>query len=90
MTFSLEEAIIVMFFISCLDSHSDGTHSLQKIHWRGSDVNVFSEYVQMKKQTYLYFRWPKSVYILILELTFLLSIFFFFFGLNTFTISDIK
>ncbi len=40
MTFSLEEAIIVMFFISCLDSHSDGTHSLQKIHWRGSDLNV--------------------------------------------------
>ncbi len=21
------------FFISCLDSHSDGTHSLQRIHW---------------------------------------------------------
>jgi len=20
-------------FISCLDSHSDGTHSLQRIHW---------------------------------------------------------
>ncbi len=20
-------------FISCLDSHSDGTHSLQSIHW---------------------------------------------------------
>ncbi len=25
-------------FISCLDSHSDGTHSLQKIHWWASDV----------------------------------------------------
>ncbi len=25
-------------FISCLDSHSDGTHSLQRIHWRASDV----------------------------------------------------
>ncbi len=24
-------------FISCLDSHSDGTHSLQRIHWRASD-----------------------------------------------------
>ncbi len=23
-------------FISCLDSHSDGTHSLQSIHWWGS------------------------------------------------------
>ncbi len=25
-------------FISCLDSHSDGTHSLQRIHWCTSDV----------------------------------------------------
>ncbi len=25
-------------FISCLYSHSDGTHSLQSIHWRASDV----------------------------------------------------
>ncbi len=25
-------------FISCLDSHSDGTHSLQSIHWWASDV----------------------------------------------------
>ncbi len=25
-------------FISCLDSHSDGTHSLQSIHWRTSDA----------------------------------------------------
>ncbi len=21
------------FFISCLDSHTDGTHSLQRVHW---------------------------------------------------------
>ncbi len=25
-------------FISCLNSHSDGTHSLQRIHWWASDV----------------------------------------------------
>ncbi len=25
-------------FISCLDSHSDGTHSLQRIHWWARDV----------------------------------------------------
>ncbi len=25
-------------FISCLDSHSDGTHSLQRIHWWASDI----------------------------------------------------
>ncbi len=30
-------------FISCLGSHSDGTHSLQRIHWWASDVmpNLF-------------------------------------------------
>ncbi len=26
-------------FISCLDSHSDGTHSLQMIHWWGSHIS---------------------------------------------------
>ncbi len=26
-------------FISCFDSHSDGTHSLQRIHWWASDPN---------------------------------------------------
>ncbi len=25
-------------FIRCLNSHSDGTHSLQRIHWRTTDV----------------------------------------------------
>ncbi len=25
-------------FINCLDSHSDGTHSLQRIHWWASDI----------------------------------------------------
>ncbi len=29
-------------FISCLDSHSDGTHSLQRIHWWASDVMLNS------------------------------------------------
>ncbi len=28
-------------FISCLDSHSDGTHSLQRIHWWASDNAEF-------------------------------------------------
>ncbi len=36
-------------FISCLDSHSDSTHSLQKIHWWASDVMLnFSRSVRMK------------------------------------------
>ncbi len=30
--------ITVTVFISCLDSHSDGTHSLQRVHWWTSDV----------------------------------------------------
>ncbi len=28
-------------FISCLDSHSDGTHSLQRIHWWASDGMLY-------------------------------------------------
>ncbi len=39
-------------FISCLDSHSDGTHSLQRIHWWASDVMLhFSKSVLMKKDS---------------------------------------
>ncbi len=38
-------------FISCLDSHSDGTHSLQRIHWWATNVNLhFSKSVLMKKK----------------------------------------
>ncbi len=33
-------------FISCLDSHSDGTHSLQRIHV----MTRFTKSVLMKKQ----------------------------------------
>ncbi len=41
-------------FISCLDSHSDGSHSLQMIHWRARDVMLnFSKSVRTKKQTHL-------------------------------------
>ncbi len=44
-------------FISCLNSHSDGTHSLQKIHWWASDVMVyFSKSVPMKKQSHLHLK----------------------------------
>ncbi len=42
-------------FISCLDSHSDGTHSLQRILWWASDVILnFSKSVSMNKQTHLH------------------------------------
>ncbi len=37
--------------ISCLDYHSDGTHSLQRIHWWASDVMLnFSKSVLMKNK----------------------------------------
>ncbi len=37
-----------------LDSHSDGTHSLQRIHWWSSDVMLnFSKSVLIKTQTHL-------------------------------------
>ncbi len=39
-------------FISCVDSHSDGTHSLQRIHWWASDVILdFNKTVPMKKNS---------------------------------------
>ncbi len=31
--------IIVLFFISCLVSHSDGNHYLRMIHWWASETN---------------------------------------------------
>ncbi len=41
-------------FSSCLDSHSDGTHSLQRIHWWASDVMLnFSKSLLMKKETHI-------------------------------------
>ncbi len=47
-------------FISCLDSHSDGTHSLQ---WASDVMQHFSKSVLMKKQTHLHLIWPEGEYI---------------------------
>ncbi len=41
---------LLMFLISCLDSHSDGTHSLQRIYWLASDGMLR---FQWKKRTQL-------------------------------------
>ncbi len=57
--------IIVMYFISFLDSHSNGTHSLQRIHWWASDV-MLSKSVPMKTQTQHRNGWSEGEYILIL------------------------
>ncbi len=52
-------------FISCLDSHSDGIHSLQRIHWWASDVMLhFSKSFLMKKQTNLHhYVHPQQIFI---------------------------
>ncbi len=64
-SFSLHNWCYCDVFISCLDSHSDGTHSLHRIHWwRVSDVMLhFSKSVPMKKQTHLNLGWPQGEYI---------------------------
>ncbi len=50
--------VVIVVFISRLDSHSDGTHSLQRMHWWASDVMLnFSKSVLMKKQTHLHLGW---------------------------------
>ncbi len=47
--------VLLWCFISCLDSHSDGTHSLQMMHWWPSNVMLhFSKSVLMKKETHLH------------------------------------
>ncbi len=47
-------------FISCLNSHSDGTHTLQRIHWLANDVMPnFSKSVLKN----LHLGWPESEYI---------------------------
>ncbi len=57
-------------FISCLDSHSGGTHLLQRIHLWASDVMLnFSKSVLMKKLIHLHLGWSEGEYIFILGWT---------------------
>ncbi len=54
-------------YISAVWTHSDGTHSLQRIHWWASDVKLnFS--VPMKKQTHLHLGSPEGRQILLYHL----------------------
>ncbi len=50
------DKIMDLFLINtCFSLHSDGTHSLQRIHWWASDVMLhFSKSFPMKKQTHLH------------------------------------
>ncbi len=58
--YGLEWCGLLWFFISCLDSYCDGTHSLQRIHWWASDIMLnVSKSVMMKRQTHLHLGWPK-------------------------------
>ncbi len=50
-------------FISCLDSHSDGTHSLQMIHCWASDVMLFLQICSYEQKTHLLLGWPEGEYI---------------------------
>jgi len=47
---------ITVMFLS--DSHSDGTHSLQSIHWWVMQCYISPNLMQ--KQTHLYFGWPEG------------------------------
>ncbi len=51
-------------FISCLGSHSDGTHSPQSIHCWASDECYISPNL-MKKQTHLHLGWSEGEHIFI-------------------------
>ncbi len=52
-------------FNRCLGSHSDGTHSLQIIHWLASDVMIhFYKSDLIEKQTHLHFECHEDVHIL--------------------------
>ncbi len=44
-------------FIICLDSHSDGTHSLQRIHWWASDVMLNFNFKWKNISTHLWIVW---------------------------------
>ncbi len=54
LTDGLECCGLLWCCISCLDSHSDGTHSLQRIQWWASDGMLhFYKSVQIKKLIYI-------------------------------------
>ncbi len=63
-------------FISCLDSISDGTHSLQSIHWWASDVKYISSNVFPWRNKFIYILdnlrgctfFSKNYYIFFLEI----------------------
>ncbi len=67
---------IIVMFLSAVWTHSDGTHSLQRIHcWAGDVMLNWSKSVLMKKQTHLHLGWPEAKYIFN-KVSFLMHYFF--------------
>ncbi len=63
MNWSGVDYLWIMFLIGCLDTHSDGTHSLQRILWWASDEMLLMKSVQMKEQIHLHLGWPEGEFI---------------------------
>ncbi len=59
------QLVFYVWIIVNLNSHCDGTHSLQQIHCWASDVYYIFPNVLMKKQTHLQIRQPESEHIFI-------------------------
>ncbi len=60
----LTENMVYLWIIIMFYSHSDGTHSLQRINWWASNVmQHFSKSVQIKKWTHLRLWWTEGDYI---------------------------
>ncbi len=56
--------MLLVDYCDDLDSHSDGTHSLQRIHWWASDVMLhFSKSVPINEPIHLHLGWPEGVFI---------------------------
>ncbi len=49
----------IIVFISCLDSHSDGTHSLYRGEWYNAN---FLQICSNEKKNHLNFGWPEGEY----------------------------
>ncbi len=58
--YSLMDWSVVDYLEVLWITHSDGTHSLQRIHWWASDGMLnYSKSIQIKKQTHLHLEWPE-------------------------------
>ncbi len=77
-TFKMEYSflwMIILIFVSAVWTHSDGTHSLQRMHcWASNLMLYFSKSVLMKKQTHLHLGWREGEYV-VMKIVFLVKLF---------------